>query len=405
MKKVRIDWNNIEGLWEPTHNALLETTDRAVLPAMDKAKILRCVVDVTAPDAGLAFLKEASAYGEELLLTLRGGQDTADAYEQKILPILKEACLCKNLTYVEVNGDGMDADAYYACYRGAYHALAKLDSSLKLGGNGVDQLLNHADSWLFFLQNLAADTDPQKKIDFYSYSDALQDYPVRIWLMHEAHIAWLKELGLPTLPIFLNGLVLTPKDQLRGTPEEPRRNAASMITAVISATEWSEFKLFLKSVYDEVPAYSQLDKDLKPTANGHAVTCLSKLSGERLVCDVIEESWPPHKNIVATRKDGAVCVLMNNPTDEPNYIKFTLTDIPYKKLIIKQYLVDDRNNADGSPLHLTDGRYQAPTKIKNSENVEMLGGHDPREELDGTVTIETNLREHAFCLFTFEEYK
>ena len=32
----------------------------------------------------------------------------------------------------------------------------------------------------------------------------------------------------------------------------------------------------------------------------------------------------------------------------------------------------------------------------------MLGGADTREELDGTVTVECNLREHAFCLFTLE---
>ncbi len=306
MKKVRIDWNHVEGLWEPTPNALFDTTDTAVLSVMDKVHLLRCAVDVDAPDTGLAFLKEASAYGEELLLSLLGGHDTMDAYEQKVLPILKEACQCPNLTYVEINGNGIDAELYYDCYRGAYHALSKLDRPLKLGGNGVDQLLNHADSWLFFLQHLAEDTDPLKKIDFYSYSEALQDYPVRIWLMHEAHIAWLKELGLPTLPIFINGLVLTPKDQLQGVPEEALRNAATMITAVIAATEWSEFKVLLKSVYDPVPAYTQLDQDLKPTANGHAVTCLSKLSGERLVCDVIEESWPPQKDIVATKKDGTL---------------------------------------------------------------------------------------------------
>ena len=405
MKKVRIDWNRTDGAWKTTHNAIVETADTKVLPAMTPAAILRCNVEVDRPESGLAFLKEAGAYADALLINLTGGHTTTDAYEKKVLPILKEAVLCPNLTYVEVDGDGVDADAYYACYRGAYHALAKLDRPLKLGGNGVHQLLNHADSWLFFLQHLAEDTDPLKRIDFYVYRDALEDYSVRIWLMHEAHIAWLKEYGLPTLPIFIDGLVLTPKEQLTGAPEEALRNAASMITAVIAATEWQEFKLFLKSVCDEVPAYSQLDGDLQPTANGHAVTCLSKLSGERLVCDIIEESWPPQKDIVATKKDGALSVLICNPTDEPTYIKFTVADIPYAKLRVHQYLVDDRHNAGGKPLTLTDGRIQSPTKIKNSENVEMLGGQDTREELDGTITVEANLREHAFCLYTFEEYK
>ena len=32
----------------------------------------------------------------------------------------------------------------------------------------------------------------------------------------------------------------------------------------------------------------------------------------------------------------------------------------------------------------------------------MLGGADTREEPDGTVMVECNLREHAFCLFTLE---
>ncbi|MBQ1935851.1 MAG: hypothetical protein II351_03260 [Clostridia bacterium] len=405
MKKVRIDWNRTDGAWEATHNAIAEVSDAKALSALPRAAILRFNVEVDHPEQGLTFLKEASAFADELLLNLSGGQTTTDEYEQKVLPILKEASACPNLTYVEVDGNGVDADAYYACYRGAYHALAKLDRPLKLGGNGVYQLLNHADSWLFFLQHLAEDTDPLKRIDFYVYREALEDYSVRIWLMHEAHIAWLKEYGLPTLPIFIDGLVLTPEEQLTGAPEEALRNAASMISAVIAATEWPEFKLFLKSVCDEVPAYSQLDGDLQPTANGHAVTCLSKLSGERLVCDIIEESWPPQKDIVATKKDGALSVLICNPTDEPTYIKFTVADIPYAKLRVQKYLVDDRHNAGKKALTLTDGRIQAPSKIKNSENVEMLGGQDTREELDGTITVEANLREHAFCLYTFEEYK
>lgn len=417
MKKVRIDWNNVQETWAPSRFVLLDTTDPSVLTALasnyETPAILRCFIDLDAPQEGLCFLKEASAYAKELLVCLRGGYEkTADAYEAVVLAILKEACtLCSNLAYVEVGDEtarqGVSDEQYYACYRGAYHVLAKLDRPLKLGGNGADSLLNRADSWLSFLQNLAADTDPEKRIDFYSFHDNLQDYPVRIWLSHEAHIAWLKELGLPTLPIFLDSLCLTKEEELSGGKELNLRNAATMITAVIAATEWPEFRLFLKSALDPVAAHTQFEKSANGfacTANAHANRMIASLEGERLVCDIIEESWPPQKDIVAVKKDGVLSVLLCNPTDEPTYIKFTVADIPYQKLRVHKYLVDDRNNADGAPLQLTDGMHQAPQKIKNSENVEMLGGHDTREELDGTITTECNLREHAFCLFTFQEY-
>lgn len=417
MKKVRIDWNNVQGGWAPTHFQVADTADTAVLPAMSEAygkpAILRCTLEIEAPQAGLAFLKEATAYAEEILLCLRGGYALSqEAYEAAVLPILQEACaLCPNLRYIEIGNEtalsGVSDEAYYECYRGAYHALAKLGAPLQLGGNGADALLNRADSWLAFLTNLAEDTDPQKRIDFYSFHDALRDYPVRVWLSHEAHIAWLAELGLPTLPIFISELTLTPREELNGGAELNLRNAASMITAVISATEWPEFRLFLKSALDAEPAYTQFQKQgdrFRTTPNAHAARMLAMLGGEQLVCDIIEESWPPHKDIAATKKDGVVTVLVTNPTDEPTYIKFTLAYIPYKKLKVKEYRVDNRHNAAGAPLTLTDGMYQAPTKIKNSENVEMLGGHDTREELDGTITVECNLRENAFCLWTFEPY-
>lgn len=412
MKKVRIDWNNVQENWSPIRFLSAGTLNPDLLQAVDKhypePEILRVILDVTAPESGLEFLTAVSWHGYDVLLCLEGGYcDNADAYEEKILPILWEATeRCPNIAYLEIGSETLkqglsDAD-YYQCYRGAYHALDKVNHEIQLGGNGVDCPLHRAHSWLSFLQNLAADTDPLKRIDFYSFHMPLREYPVSIWLAHEAHIAWLKELGLPTLPIFLSSLYQTPEDETEeGNPLE---NAATMLTAAIAATEWPEFKLFFKSVLDKAAAHTQFNPDFTCTPNAHAQRMLAGLEGERLCCDIIEESWPPQKDIVATKKDGKLQVLVLNPTKEPTYIKFTVADIPYKMLKIHQYLVDDRHNADGKALTLTDGRHQEPKKIKNSENVEMLGGHDTREELDGTVTIECNLREHGFCLYTFEEY-
>ena len=417
MKKVRIDWNRTEGAWTPSRFYALETADTSVLPAMTaaygQASVLRCVLDVASPEDGFSVLAVASAHAKEVLLSLEGGYAaSAEEYEAAVLPILRRAAeLCPALTYVEVvcapREAGISDDGYYACYRGAYHAIARLARPLKLGGCGVEDLLNRADVWLSFLENLAKDKDPEKRLDFYSYREALQDYPVRIWLMHEAHIAWLREFDLPTLPIFLDGLTLTRREELTGEREENGRNAATLITAVIAATEWPEFALFARSVLDPAPAYTQFcktEEGFRTTANAHAVRMLASLEGERLTCDIIEESWPPQKDIVAVKRDGALSVLLCNPTDEPTYIKFTVADIPYKKLKIHKYLVDSKHNTSGEALYATDGIYQSPTKIKNSENVEMLGGADTREELDGTVTVECNLREHAFCLFTLEPY-
>lgn len=417
MKKVRIDWNRVQEPWIPARNLTVGTNDFDLLPLLkkqsDKISLLRCVLQVEDPKKDLDFLKQASSCAQEVLLCLDGGYTlSSHHYETVILPILNAAVeSCPNLHYIEIGNEaeriGISAEQYYSCYRGAYHALAKINHPLKLGGNGVDRLLNHADFWLSFLQNLANDTDPQKRIDFYSFHEALSDYPVRIWLAHEAHIAWLKEFHLPTLPIFLDSLCLTEKDALIGGRELNQRNAATMISAAIAATEWPEFRLFFKSALDPVFAHTQFEKTesgFLHTANAHANEIISSLTGERLVCDIIEESWPPQKDIVAVKNNGRLSVVVCNPTDEPTYIKFTVADIPYPKLKIHKYLVDDRNNANGLPLCLTDGIYQAPQKIKNTENVEMLGGADTREELEGTITLECNLREHAFCLWTFESY-
>ena len=412
MKKVRIDWNNVQEPWSPIRFLSAGALNPDLLKAIEEhyphPEMLRVVLDVESPQAGLDFLTAVSWHKYDVLLCLDGGYcDNADAYERKILPILWEACeRCPNIAYLEIGNEtalnGISDEDYYQCYRGAYHALDQVNHPIQLGGNGADSILHRAHSWLAFLQNLAADTDPLKRIDFYSFHLPLREYPVSIWLAHEAHIAWLKELNLPALPIFLDSLYQTPEDEAE--EGNALANASTMLTAAIAATEWPEFRLFFKSALDSCDAHTQFTPNFACTPNAHAERMIAGLGGERLVCDIIEESWPPQKDIVAVRENGKLQVLVCNPTDEPTYIKFTVTDIPYKMLKIHQYLVDDRHNADGKKLTLTEGRYQEPKKIKNSENVEMLGGQDTREELNGTVTIECNLREHGFCLYTFQEY-
>ncbi len=416
MKKVRIDWNRACGVWRPSRFVSAGAPDTAILPllreAYGKIAILRSPLDVNAPEEGLRFLSAAAPYADELLLTLDGGFTAdSDAYEAKLRPILEKAvALAPNLAYVELGDEtalsGVSRAEYYASYRGAYRALSPLPRALKLGGNGCDSILNRADSYFFFLRDYAADTDPRKRLDFYAFHDALREYPVRVWLAHEAQLAWLSELSLPTLPIFLDSLCLAPACDL-GEGDTAARNASVLLSAIIAAAEWPEFHLFPKAALDTAAAHTQFKKcdgGFRHTANAHAAAMMARMAGERLATDIIEENWPPENDILAVKDGGRVSVLLTNPTDEPRYLKFTLTDIPYKKIKITKYLVDDRHNVNGTPLAVTDGAYRAPAKIRNSENVEMLGGADAREELDGTVTVETNLRENAFCLYTFEEY-
>ena len=253
----------------------------------------------------------------------------------------------------------------------------------------MNAVMDRPHIWREFLQNLANDKSEEPILDFYSMHDYSQDSN-RLSAFYKMHQAWIKELGLPDLPIFVDEYGFT---KTTGVWTDNLKNASGVLVAMILASHLPGMYIMPWCTFhnpDYQMSFTQFlkleDGTYASTPNGNAMRMLHMLKRNEL------EMQGEHKNnIIATGDETGIAILATNSTDKPVAVDLTLKEVPYDRVTITQYLVDSLNNncltgPKCTELYLTD-RWN-----------EWVG------KADKDVNINTVLDKHGFSLWVVEPY-
>lgn len=309
------------------------------------------------------YLSAHNTHSEEILLNLRRyeretleGIVSLDKYEEvleKVIAYYKG--LYPNIKYIEPCNEsdylvfgGIGTDHYYKLYTRAYRAVRRLNEQhqyaipLAIGGTAINAVMDRPHLWREFLQHLANDQDPQRQIDFYSMHD-YNGHPNRMKVFYEMHNAWIKELGLPELPIFVDEYGHT---QTTGIWTDSLKNAAGVLSAIILSTKLPGMHIFPWCTYHN-PSYQMSftqyllleDGQYAATPNGNAMRMLGMLKANEL--EVLGEHY---NQIVATGDDTGSAILATNLSDKSMAVDVMLRQLAHDSVTITEYRVDALHN-------------------------------------------------------------
>lgn len=309
------------------------------------------------------YLAAHSEHCEEILLNLRRyeketerGIVSLDKYEEvveRVIAYYKD--LYPNIRYIEPCNEsdylcfgGIDTGHYYKLYTRTYRAVRRLNERhryeipLEIGGTAMNAVMDRPHRWREFLQYLADDQDERRKLDFYSMHD-YNGHPNRMKVFYEMHHAWIKELGLPDLPIFVDEYGFT---QTTGVWTDSLKNASGVLSAIFLSTQLPGMHIFPWCTFHN-PSYQMSftqyllldDGQFASTPNGNAMRMLHMLKTNQL------EMLGEHRHrVVATGDDTGYAVLATNPSDKPMAVDLMLRGMPYDKVTITEYRVDALHN-------------------------------------------------------------
>ncbi len=308
-------------------------------------------------------LKSFSANSDELMLNLRRyetetlkGIVTLDKYEEvveKVIEFYKE--LCPNIRYIEALNEvdyksfgGIGMDHYYKLYKRIDNAVRRLNAKhrypmpLGIGGTATNDNMGRPQIWRQFLQNLAG--DPDRRIDFYSVHDYTRD-PSRLKAFYNMHQAWIQELGLPQLPIFVDEYGYT---DTTGVWTDSLKNASGVLVAMIGQTELPGLHILPWCTYHNpvlqmsFTQYLTLeDGSIVPTPNGNAMRALAWQKKNQLAVSGRSEY---NSAILATGDATGIAVLVTNATGRPLPVEIECLNLPAGAKTVTQYLVDTTHN-------------------------------------------------------------
>jgi hypothetical protein len=325
-----------------------------------------------------------------------------DKYEEvveRIVEYYKE--LCPNIRYIEVCNEvdykvfgSIDSAHYYELYKRVYRAVRRLNArnnyelSLGVGGTALCRVMDKPHLWHDFLQNLSKDKDERRMLDFYSMHD-YNENPYRMLYFYNMHQAWIKELGLPDLPVFVDEYGFT---RTTGIWTDNLKNASGVLAAMIMCSNLPNFYIMPWCTFHNPSTQMSFTQFLKledgsyaVTPNGNAMHMLHMLKENELEIEGVKF------NIVATGDESGIAVLLTNPSDKPSAVDFVLKELPYERVIITQYLVDSLNNnrltgAECTELRLTNRWNEGVTKE------------------DKSIAIKGILDKYGFSLWIIEPY-
>lgn len=309
------------------------------------------------------YLSAHSDTCDEILLNLRRyeketeqGIVSLDKYEEvveKVIEYYKN--LYPNIRYIEPCNEsdylcfgGIDTAHYYKLYTRAYRAVRRLNERhqyeipLQIGGSAINAVMDRPHLWRQFLQHLADDADAQRQIDFYSMHD-YNGHPKRLKVFYEMHHAWIKELNLPDLPIFVDEYGFT---QTTGVWTDSLKNAAGVLSAMILSTQLPGMHIFPWCTFHN-PSYQMSftqylmleDGQYVSTPNGNAMRMLHLLKANEL-----EMEGDHHHDVIATGDETGYAVLATNPTNMPVAVNLMLLNIVEDRMTITEYRVDSLHN-------------------------------------------------------------
>jgi hypothetical protein len=304
-----------------------------------------------------------SEHCDEIMLNIRryegetaDGTVSLDKYEEVVERVIEYyKNLCPNIRYIESCNEsdyecfgGIDPAHYYELYRRIYRAVNRInnrnhyDIPLGVGGTATNAVMDKPQIWRSFLQNLAADKDPGRLIDFYSVHD-YNEYPERISAFYKMHNVWIKELGLPELTIYVDEYGFT---DTTGVWTDSLKNAAGVLHAMmmyapISNMHFMPWCTFHNPINQmSFTQFLKLDDDsYVPTPNGNAMKMLHMLKTYQL-----EMNGENCSNITATGDDSGIAILVTNATDKAIPVNLSLVGLACDKVELTQYLCDTLHN-------------------------------------------------------------
>ncbi|XID90642.1 hypothetical protein ACF3MZ_19105 [Paenibacillaceae bacterium WGS1546] len=309
------------------------------------------------------YLSAHSRHCDEILLNLRRyeketltGILSLDKYEEVLERVIEYyKNLYPNIRYIEPCNEsdyevfgGIDTTHYYKLYTRAYRVVRRLnerhryDVPLGIGGTAINAVMDRPHRWREFLQHLADDRSESRQIDFYSMHD-YNGHPNRMKVFYEMHRAWIQELGLPDLPIFVDEYGFT---QTTGIWTDSLKNASGVLSAILLSTQLPGMRIFPWCTFHN-PSYQMSftqylrleDGGYASTPNGNAMRMLHMLKTNELEIEGEHQS-----RIAATGDETGYAVLATNPSDKPMAVDLMLRQLREDSVTITEYRVDALNN-------------------------------------------------------------
>jgi len=352
----------------------------------------------------MQYLKSHADHADELFFSIRryerevkSGRLAIEKYEEVVENVLEYyKARVPNIRYIECNepdcwqfGD-MKPFEFYQLYKCLYKIVNRLnkrhgyDLPLLLGGPCFadhSHALNEE-----FLRLYALDRDPNKRLDFYS----AHAYTTSRTVIPEFY-NWLKKtlaaLNLPDIPLHFNeyGAGNMSPDRFQN-----QISAAISLAMQIAVSDIPDLYVYPWCSYHDPDI--QVDRtqyidfnrttEYLPTFLGQAYIALSRLLEYR----VSVEGNLNDKGVVTT--DGnKYAVIVTNPSDKPENVRFVLSNINKSKVRVKVYTVDTQHNNcfidhNVHDLYETDG-FEA-------------------DVIDGEITLDQDLEAYAFTMWMIE---
>ncbi len=312
------------------------------------------------------YLRSYTAMADEAMLNIRRYErETADgvlsyARYEEICEQVIEHCrlLCPNIVYIEVSNEseisvfgGITVAQYMPLYDCICRAVSRLNArhgwNLQVGGTAMTGSW-YVKIWREYLEALAADKTPEKRIDFYSMHMYNPDHN-QLAQMYNHHKAAIAELGLPDAPMFFDEYGTR---RATGVLTDSLQNAAETLTGLLRGADLAGMYIFPWCTFHNPElqmSYTQYlrlaDDTYAPTPNGQAMTMLrGMLEQELRLCGNVDY------RVRATGRDNEVYLIVTNPSDNPLLVDGRITGLRPGAASVEICQVDAiRNNAVTNP--------------------------------------------------------
>jgi len=359
---------------------------------------------------GTSFMDYLTSYtkeADEVLFNIRryerevaDGLMSIEKYEEVVETVVGHyKAICPKMKYIECGDEvelnsfgGLTMDEYYPLYKATYRAVNRLNAAnhyeipLTVGGYAMSGCISRFNIWRQFLRLLAADSDPQKIIGFYSMHD-YNPNPMRLLDFVNRHEELCRILGLPDVPLFINEYG---NCGCTGIPTDSLKNASGNIAGMVLSSHFRNAYVFpwctfhnpqLQLSYTEF--FDLGNGKFVPSPNGNAIIALHKLLKNEV------EIWENVEyKAVATAEEGKLAIIITNPSDTAQDYEVEIHDWQGYHAKLTHYVCDSAKNNRVTGEE-TDGYY--PT----AENYLPV-------RADKTLTYKISLEPRAFVLTTLE---
>ncbi len=271
-----------------------------------------------------------------------------------------------NIEYIEVLNEysvkhfgGLDDDQYYDFYKAIYGVVNELNAELKpeiplkVGGPAW-----HKGHIKQFLERYAADTNPNKRLDFLSfhqYSNSTRDY----MNVEEKVDSWLADYGLPTdIPIFITELGDRDGKRAEDLSLKQLYQSAGVLSFLYQTLSQPDLYGFPWVLYHNPEVqfhHIMFDGQLRMTPFGAAMKMISMHRATRLGVSGIPDQDKDGKGMyaLASKDDSSIAIQLwrkspDGPDGDLKTIDVTIENLPLamadKSIRIRLYQIDSSHS-------------------------------------------------------------